>query len=328
MMKKGRRIFIMVLCALFATSVIYVVNVQIAKTKNEGVSIRNEENIKKLVARGYPIEVARELFKKFSIYVSDLLNYESNNRIIEYFNQPFFLYDNYSRYLDYESRNPSMSIKEIVNQTNMYLDYPFYGYDHLVLADSITMIVNKYNILPSTYIPKNLKEIPSKIAVRPMDGIDQAVNALIDLTSSIKEETNLELLTTSAYRSFQYQETLYNSYKAADGEEEADKLSARAGYSEHQTGLSFDLLVKGYTLEDFYKTSQYLWVKDNAYRFGFIIRYEKEKTGITGYSAEEWHIRYVGQAVATLLKDSNLSLEEYTMMNSNYLDQWYYKPRR
>ncbi|MFA9413198.1 MULTISPECIES: LD-carboxypeptidase LdcB/DacB [unclassified Streptococcus] len=112
----------------------------------------------------------------------------------------------------------------------------------------------------------------------------------------------------SGFRSYDYQASLYQSYVNQDGQAAADRYSARPGYSEHQTGLAFDVLdASGQLLEE---PAASQWLANNAHHYGFVVRYLPGKENITGYMAESWHVRYIGQE-ATEVYQSGLTLEEY-----------------
>ncbi|WP_049508189.1 LD-carboxypeptidase LdcB/DacB [Streptococcus pseudopneumoniae] len=112
----------------------------------------------------------------------------------------------------------------------------------------------------------------------------------------------------SGFRSYETQVKLYQDYVNQDGKAEADRYSARPGYSEHQTGLAFDLIGTNGNLVTEEKAAQ--WLLDHAADYGFVVRYLKGKEKETGYMAEEWHLRYVGKE-AKEIAASGLSLEEY-----------------
>lgn len=112
----------------------------------------------------------------------------------------------------------------------------------------------------------------------------------------------------SGFRSYETQASLYQSYVDQDGQAAADTYSARPGYSEHQTGLAFDLLDSSGNLLEEPTASQ--WLAENAHHYGFIVRYLPGKENSTGYMAESWHVRYIGQE-ATDIYNSGLTLEEY-----------------
>lgn len=155
------------------------------------------------------------------------------------------------------------------------------------------LIVNKKNPLPSTYAPnensKAASQVKKMISDMRSSGYDIATNY-------------------SGYRSFNTQKTLYNNYVKSDGQTKADTYSARPGYSEHQTGLTFDLLHKNGSLVT--KSKEANWIAKNAHKYGFIVRYQAGKESITGYTAEPWHLRYIGDK-ATTIYNSKKSLEEY-----------------
>ncbi|MET3557743.1 D-alanyl-D-alanine carboxypeptidase [Streptococcus rupicaprae] len=112
----------------------------------------------------------------------------------------------------------------------------------------------------------------------------------------------------SGYRSYDYQASLYDTYVARDGQAEADRYSARPGYSEHQTGLAFDVLDgNGQLLEESDAVS---WLENHAHDYGFIVRYPADKEKVTGYMGETWHLRYIGQEAKDIY-ESGLTLEEY-----------------
>lgn len=123
----------------------------------------------------------------------------------------------------------------------------------------------------------------------------------------------------SGFRSYETQTQLYQNYVDKDGKAEADRYSARPGYSEHQTGLAFDLIGTNGNLVTEEKAAQ--WLLDHAADYGFVVRYLKGKEKETGYMAEEWHLRYVGKE-AKEIAASGLSLEEYYgFEGGDYVDQ-------
>ena len=153
------------------------------------------------------------------------------------------------------------------------------------------LIVNKKYSLPSTY-----------------GGVDKtASNALSTLQQAAKK-SGFSLPLISGYRSYSTQNTIYNNYIKKWGQEYTDTVSARPGHSEHQTGLAFDV---GKLSNSYGETKEGKWLKENCYKYGFILRYLKDKEHITGYAYEPWHIRYVGVDVATEIMQKNLTLEEY-----------------
>ena len=172
-------------------------------------------------------------------------------------------------------------------------------HDGVTYIDGI-LIVNKTYSLPKDFAPGELSENAAENFVR---------------LSSDARELGLNIVCTSGYRSYESQEQIYNNYAAADGVLKADTYSARAGHSEHQTGLAIDV---NSISDDFIGTPECEWLAQNAHKYGFIIRYPKDKEEYTGFSYEPWHIRYVGEDTATKIYESGLSLEEYLGIDSCY----------
>lgn len=162
------------------------------------------------------------------------------------------------------------------------------------------LIANKTYGLPESFAPGDLT-----------DEVKQAFTVLQQ--AAAKEGLNLYI--SSGYRSYTRQNNIYNNYVKQDGKAKADTYSARAGYSEHQTGLCFDLN----TIDDsFANTPESKWLEKHAQEYGFIIRYPKGKENVTGYQYEPWHLRYLGVDLATSVYESGLCLEEYLGISSSY----------
>ena len=141
---------------------------------------------------------------------------------------------------------------------------------------------------------------------------DDAATALEEMFAAAKEE-GVTLSTVSGYRSYSKQSTIYARKKASQGEEEADRVSARPGTSEHQLGLAMDISKKNSSQlnTSFAETEEGQWVAANAHRFGFIVRYLKEYEDVTGYMYEPWHVRYVGREQAEAIYESGVPMETY-----------------
>ena len=223
----------------------------------------------------------------------------------------YFIYKNIDRYINYKEKNPDMNITEIIKRVNLNLDYPFYeNTKQAKNLNKINILVNKYNYLPNDYIPNNLVEINNNYDYTGKLLVKEALDNYNDMKSDL-ESNNLKLRVISSYRTDQYQLELYNKYKEKDGEEIADTYSARPGYSEHQTGLCIDVDNTKVYYEEFENTEEFKWMQENSYKYGFILRYPKDKEDITGYKYESWHYRYVGKEIAKYIHDNNISFEEY-----------------
>jgi len=174
------------------------------------------------------------------------------------------------------------------------------------------LVVNKTYSLPESYTAPNSAEYEYCTTCLTTE----TLNAFNEMKSDA-QALGLNLYISSGYRSYSYQENLYNNYVAQDGKEAADTYSARPGHSEHQTGLAFDLN----TIDDsFAYTEEGKWVADNCYKYGLILRYPKGKETQTGYQYESWHLRYVGKELAEKLYNNGnwITLEEHFNITSEY----------
>ncbi|MFB4169709.1 D-alanyl-D-alanine carboxypeptidase family protein [Virgibacillus sp. JSM 102003] len=182
---------------------------------------------------------------------------------------------------------------------------------------SILALVNKNNKLPADYVPNNLvnpnvrfpftEDLPKK-QMRQV-----AANALENMFNA-GDKAGVDLFAQSGYRSYDRQEAIFAANAREHGRKAANQFSAQAGESEHQTGLTMDVTSAdiNYRLNtNFANTDEGQWVKKHASEYGFIIRYPKGKTSITGYQYEPWHLRYVGEKAAKYIDSNNITLEQY-----------------
>ena len=224
---------------------------------------------------------------------------------------PYYKKEYQKRYLEYQKENPNLSVENIVTYVNIGIDKPYYT--NTKKAENLNtnlILVNKYNYLTEDYIPENLEPIDIAYARSGMQLVREAKEAFETLSEDAKKE-GMNIIAMSSYRSYDYQVNLYNNYVATDGKEAADTYSARAGYSEHQTGLAVDVYNKVLPYTSFEETEEFNWMQENAYKYGFILRFPEDKVNITGYQYESWHYRYVGKEAAKYIHDHDLTLEEY-----------------
>ncbi len=213
-----------------------------------------------------------------------------------------------------------VSFKEALNlKHHPYLTSEFYTHmKEAINIDTNLILVNKNYYLSKDYIPKNLvftqdlnllvKQDTSRYYLQ-----SDAYYALKALFTKA-EKSNFIFYISNGYRSYEKQAQLYNSYLLNGGN--ADLYSARPGHSEHQSGLAVDITCKAadYLLtQQLQYTDEGVFIKTQAYHFGFIERYPKDKEEVTGYMYEPWHLRYVGVKVATIIYQENLTLEEYLL---------------
>ena len=230
--------------------------------------------------------------------------------ITNYYNISNFNVDNIDRYNQYYESN-NYSYQDVVTYVNINLDLKAYSVTKEVEdPNNLLVLVNKYNFLPNNYKPEDLTYVPGAYGNNvPMREVIK--EPFLELQKAAEEEIGIILKPTTAFRDQSFQNTLYNNYVAKDGVEAADTYSARPGFSEHQSGLAIDLKNTLISSSTRLNDSDFEWLSNNAHRFGFIIRYPKEKVDITGYQFENWHIRYVGLNIAKTIYENNLTLEEY-----------------
>lgn len=223
----------------------------------------------------------------------------------------YFKMENLDRYISYKNKNKDLSDEQIIKDVNMDLDKKQYEDMHETInLNKINILVNKHNYLKEDYVPENLKNLSSTYALSNMKMVEEAANAFESLSKDASKE-NYKIIAMSTYRSYEYQVDLYNKYVKSDGKDAADTYSGRPGNSEHQTGLAVDVYNQTETYTNFEKTKEYNWMQENAYKYGFILRFPKDKENETGYEFESWHYRYVGKDIAKYIHKHNITLEEY-----------------
>lgn len=326
---------ILILIASFSSYFLYIEN----KLGKKELSVMQEQENKKVASYIINTEYYKEEYKSFyeeidyqeqehfleevnillnlnytPLEINDIyhfINEENRKKLLEtdkmdvqnYYTISNFEVEKIARYEEYQKNN-HCSLEEAVLKVNIGLDHDFYTQiEQIHNKEDYTVLVNKYHSL-GTYEPNDLKSLSydNKYQLR-----EKAADAFEELVSGAKLE-NIFIRPYSAYRSYSYQKSLYNTYVNRDGKDLADTYSARPGHSEHQTGLAVDVWSEGYTeiREDDAK-----WLRENAYKYGFIVRYTKENKNITGYIEEPWHLRYLGKDIATDVYKLGITYDEY-----------------
>lgn len=214
----------------------------------------------------------------------------------------------YDRYVEY-SRETGEDEETTVLFVNLGMDKDAYT-DAFVVPDfSTSMLVNKYNRLNEDFEPEDLAVFDEKYCKGEIQrGSKVAVDAFKRMYLAAEKE-GLGLFINSSYRSYQDQVELCDTYRSLYGDSYVNRYVALPGYSEHQTGLAFDI---GSTSSNIFANSkEYQWMLDNAHKYGFILRFPKNGEGITGFRNEPWHYRYVGEKIATYIYEHDITFEEY-----------------
>jgi LAS superfamily LD-carboxypeptidase LdcB len=235
---------------------------------------------------------------------------EPGTELMEY---PHYIEQNSARYLSFLSVFPDLSVTASLALVNVNADYGYYnGITAIGEPDSKLVLCNKNFQLPTDFVPQNLRAV----AGTPYLMEDEAAAAFESMKKDVKDELGLPLVMLSGYRDYSYQKALYARYAKADGAETADTYSARAGHSEHQTGLAVDFLHKSSSgslrAAGFQNTAQYAWLQVHAHEYGYILRYPEGYESVTGYRFEPWHWRYIGVEDATrMVEEGFATFEEY-----------------
>lgn len=269
------------------------------------------DNINKLLNIGYGSDNINLIYKKLNDNtINIIINKDKINDIDKYLNISYFKEEMLEKYLNYNKNN--LDIDTIITYVNIGLDNEFYTNTKMIdNPDDLDVLVNKYNYLNKNYEPNDLENIDSKYSYGEKK-LRKEAKVNFELMCKEAEKEGIYLKAGSTYRSYSYQENLYNRYVKRDGKKEADTYSARAGFSEHQTGLAIDIMNnKKLYIDEKDTKKEYEWLINNSYKYGYILRYPKEKEHITGYMFEDWHFRYFGESLANELYNSKLTYEEY-----------------
>lgn len=281
------------------------------KKKNK-LNDETKNYILKLDSKGYSKNTIDYLIRNINkTQMTEFLARKYNKDYEIYIKHNLFDYSKFERYLAYQKKHKDLSIDQIVYRIELNLDKTYYEDSTMIKnPDDITVLTNKYLEIPEDYEPKDLVDMDDKYANNTYGQKKlrkEAYDAFVKMVDAAKED-GVKFYAESAYRSFSYQEKIYKNYVNSNGQEKANKYAAKPGFSEHELGLAIDL-ANIWTITT--KGEEYKWLSKNAHKYGYIFRYKEQWEDITGYSAESWHIRYVGEKVATDVVKKNMSYEEY-----------------
>lgn len=250
-----------------------------------------------------------DFIKEKKLQENDLIPY------LEFSSFNVFLFFEYEK-VRKENNFSYLQALNTINYPNYFEKY--YLPKPAIFTSSYLTLVNKAFYLDSSYIPQNLislKDTNISYIKRENENMQADKYTLEKYKELERTAKNLgfDLYIFSAYRSYEKQEHIYYVVNNKN-----DNTVARPGFSEHQLGYCLDISTLQYGLTNHFENSdEFNWLKNNAHKFGFILRYPKEKENITGYSYEAWHFRFVGENVADFIYNNNLTLEEYIF---NYVE--------
>ena len=273
-------------------------------------SLIDENNLRKttdykLSEIGYTaneISLIKELKKE---EIDTILKHKYNVNITKLMKEKYFIFKNLDKYLDYITESSESNLTTVVAKVNTNASMGWYK----TIIDTDTskktsMLVNKFYKLSEDYIPDDLIDVSATYGYQGKQVSSVIYDELTNLIDAAKEK-GYSLIVTQGYRSYKDQLEAYDEIESSSGQDYADEVAARAGHSEYQTGLS--VVVKPLYTEG----PEHTWLIENAYKYGFILRYPKDKEGITGFSYDAWRLRYVGTNISRIIHNENITFDEY-----------------
>ncbi len=225
----------------------------------------------------------------------------------------FIMFSSFSIYANKQINKIAATIyKSNDNNENMNISSNNLASLNINYNEKYEILINRANQITSDVL-KLYKQVNVKNNIYPNIKIEETTYKNYLKLKKAVENKGYFLNIRSGFRSFKDSEDIYKQYEIKYGTRYAEKYVAKPGVSEHNTGMAFDIIItsdKNKENND-YESSEYKYLENIAYLYGFIIRYPKGKEEITGYSYEPWHLRYVGKDLAKYLTKNNLTLEEY-----------------
>lgn len=266
----------------------------------------------KLSKIGYSKKDISVILKLKDNEINDLLNeYDYDKNMISIINEKYFMFKNLDRYLSYYKKNTNLPIRSVVEIVNVNRDKSYYtDIKSTDITKGELALLNKYYGLNKEYKPNDLKSISLQYAYTGNKLVSYANEKFVELVIDSKK-LEYSLIAKSSFRDYTSQDALYKKEEKINSKETTDKVIARPGHSEHQLGLALDIDLYKKKYDKFEDTDEYKWLIDNSYKYGFILRYPKDKENITGYLYEPWHFRYVGEKIAKYIHENNITFDEY-----------------
>lgn len=261
----------------------------------------HKSDIYKLKKIGYEKDIALKIIDLNK--VEQVLNIPYQDNILDIMKSKYYMDKNLTKYIEYYNSNKNKSIEDVISIVNTHRDSKFYSLDLKAdLSKGFATMVNKYYLLDKDYEPENLVDVKNWYAYGNQKLDKEVYDRFVDMYNDAQKE-GLKFIINDAYRTYESQVESYKKY--------GDDLAAKPGASEHNLGFAVDLIAPGYKDTTFDTSNEFAWLSKNAHKYGFILRYPKDKENITGYAYESWHYRYLGKDLATKVYNSGLTYEEY-----------------
>ena len=266
----------------------------------------------KLVQIGYSLDETAIIERKLNTnQINKLLTEKYDSELANYANEKYFIYSNYEKYLEYKKKNKSLDYSKVISIINTEANIDWFDNERETdTSKNELMLVNRIYGLNKDYVPDDIASVPTKYAYSGKKLRQITIDAIMLLCDEASEN-GYTFVVSDGYRTYKEQEKLYNNYAKYNGKSETDKVVARPGHSEYETGLSFNLVPYNKVSKTPKLSEEYLWLKDNAYKYGFIFRFEAENENLTGFREDVWRLRYVGEEAATTMYYEKICFEEY-----------------
>ncbi len=287
-------------------------------TINESIKIVEEFKYKetyeyKIMEVGYSKEEATKLIEKLpNEKLDQILTKKYNENYYQIVNQKYYKEKNFDKYIEYKEYHEKTSFEDVIAIVNVHANAGWYNETFKTNTnDNYLMLVNKFNYLENDYERIDLQNVSLQYSYAGNKVASIVIENFENMRNEVEKELGVRLMINSSYRSYKSQEEIYNEYKKISLKY-ADSYAARPGFSEHQTGLAIDITsLEHKTAKEFKESEEYAWLKENCYKYGFVLRYPENKEHITGYNTESWHFRYVGNKAAKIVHDENITFDEY-----------------
>ena len=265
----------------------------------------------KIYRLGYPIEQARTFTTVLPEQQTQAFIANGEHDTIAYplLSERYFIARNFNRYLAYHKGDTTgVPLDIVVAMVNIGRDLDAVPCD---TTKGQLMLVNGRHYLDENYKPSHLTTFSRDYCYEDQKAQDIVVDAFLAMQQACKEQTDAQLMVNSAYRSYQDQIGTHNRNPKG--------YAARAGSSEHQTGLALDITSRQHPMRwPFDKSEEGVWMREHCHEYGFILRYPERQSHIFGFAYEPWHLRYVGKEAAKRIHDEDITFDEYYAF---YLDK-------
>ena len=304
--KNKKEIAISIIVVIIVTIAILVIGSMIKKAKY------HKTYEYKLLQLGYTKEEVKTLLDYENLDLDYVLTIEKNDKLIPILNEKYYLSKNLKKYIDYQKANTDKSTTDVIAIINTHNDDDYYTNEIASnQKKNYKILVNKHYHVDDKYEPDDLVKVSNWYAY----GDDQfvrkeAYDEFVSMFNAAKDN-DIKIIINSSYRSYADQKATYDDFIERYGLETTEGLAAHPGNSEHQTGLAIDVTTPGYNTKTFDTSDAYTWLTNNAYKYGYILRYPKDKEYLTGFDYESWHYRYVGKEIAKYIHENNITYDEY-----------------